>query len=428
MSHSRVVYKISEIPGFNKLFSETEAESETKGGDDSNTLKLCKTNIVTRNNKKYKIIRYDKNFLSVDLIPQTGLLRSVIVNENNNVVCFSPPKSFHFDTFVKENPEKTESIKAEEFVEGTMINVFWDSTSGLSGAWELATRNTVGGEVSFFASLDETKGKNTFRNMFLEAASKNNFELNMLNNNYCYSFVLQHPDNRIVVPFKTPQLYLVEVYEICNTEGGIINVLPANMEMVKNIGMWSQTTIRFPEVYDDWSTYDDLKSRFASMNTQYNVLGVVIRNISTGVRTKLRNPVYETVRQLRGNQPKLQYQYLTLRKNGSVKDFLNYYPEYKKEFAFFRKCLHEFTFALYENYKSCYIKKEKPLLEYADNFRTHMFAIHKKYIDVLRPNGLFVTNTVVIQYVNEMHTTLQMYSLNYNMRKRRRDFLMVDSS
>ena len=85
MSHSRVVYKISEIPGFNKLLRETEAEAEaeTEKGY-SNTLKLCKTNIVTRNNKKYKIIRYDKNFLSVDLIPQTGLLRSVIVNENNN--------------------------------------------------------------------------------------------------------------------------------------------------------------------------------------------------------------------------------------------------------------------------------------------------------------------------------------------------------
>jgi hypothetical protein len=164
------------------------------------------------------------------------------------------------------------------------------------------------------------------------------------------------------------------------------------------------------------------------MNTPYQVLGVVLRNNSTGIRTKLRNPVYENVRHLRGNQPKMQYQYLSLRKNGSVRDFLKYYPEYKKEFSFFRRGLHDFTHALYENYVSCYIKKEKPLIEFPENFRTHMFHIHKRYLDELRPNNMFVTNSEVIKYVNEMPTTLQMYSLNYTMRKRRQDFISVEAN
>jgi hypothetical protein len=45
---------------------------------------------------------------------------------------------------------------------------------------------------------------------------------------------LQHPSNRIVVPFKKPQLYLVAVYEIVNTEGGIINVMPIDMNIIKD--------------------------------------------------------------------------------------------------------------------------------------------------------------------------------------------------
>lgn len=417
---SSVFYKISDIPGFKTILFDNN-------GSDSNTLKLCKTNIVTRNNQQYKVIRYDKNFLTADLIPQNGLLRSVILNGNNKVVSFAPPKSYSWETFIKENPVKTESIFAEEFIEGTMINVFWDPTAGLSGAWELATRNSVGGEVSFFYSNERAKDAKTFRSMFLEAAVHNNFELNMLNNAFCYSFVLQHPANRIVVPFKEPQLYLVAVYEICNTEGGVINVQPSNMEFVKKMGFWEQTSIRFPECYDNWDTYDDLRTRFASMNTPYDVLGVVVYNKSNGARTKLRNPVYENVRHLRGNQPKMQYQYLSLRKNGSVGDFLKYYPEYKKEFSFFRKCLHEFTQGLYENYISCYIKKERPLIEFAENYRTHMFHIHKKYIDELKPKNLYVNNSVVINYVNDMPTTLQMYSLNYNMRKRRQDFIRVEN-
>ena len=46
------------------------------------------------------------------------------------------------------------------------------------------------------------------------------------------------------------------------------------------------------------------------MNTNYNTLGFVLINKVTGERAKIRNPVYEQVRQLRGNQPKLQFQYL----------------------------------------------------------------------------------------------------------------------
>ena len=194
------------------------------------------------------------------------------------------------------------------------------------------------------------------------------------------------------------------------------------------MGFWEQTSIRFPEKYNEWESYDDLKTRFSSMNTPYDVLGVVIYNKSTGIRTKLRNPVYENVRHLRGNQPKMQYQYLSLRKNASVGNFLKYYPEYKKEFAFFRKCLHSFTQALYENYISCYIKKERPLIEFPKNYRTHMFHIHKKYIDELKPSNLYVNNSVVINYVNEMPATLQMYSLNYSMRKRRHDFISVEKN
>ena len=171
----------------------------------------------------------------------------------------------------------------------------------------------------------------------------------------------------------------------------------------------------------EWSSYTDLKNNYASMNTRYDVLGVVIYNTKTGVRTKMRNPTYENVRQLRGNQPKLQYQYLSLRKSGSVGEYLKYYPEHKKEFSSFRDNMHKFTNTLYQNYISCYIKKERVLKEFPDNFRTHMFNIHRNYIDELKPNGGYVNNSFVINFVNDMPVTLQMYSLNFSMRQRKTD-------
>lgn len=413
------VYCLNSIPNFQDILLNESISEEMQ-----NKMRIKKGDFVTKNNTKYKIVRYDKDMLSFDIVKVTGLLRSVIINANNRVVSFAPPKSITFDSFSKAYPEKTDNIIAEEFVEGTMINVFWDETSGLSGAWEIATRNTVGADVSFYKSKDKSP---TFREMFLEAAQRINLNLNMLNPVYCYSFVLQHPNNRIVVPFKTSQLYLVEVYEIINTEGGVVNVFPSNLHAIKMFPCWSTTSVKFPQLCE-FSEYNDLKEQYASMNTSYDVLGVVIKNTGTGERCKLRNPVYEYVRHLRGNQPKTQYQYLELRKEGKVGDFLKFYPENKKEFSYFRDRLHDFTNALYQNYISCYIKKERPLKEFPDHFRTHMFHIHKLYTDELKSKNEYVNNTVIIKYVNELHPSLQMYSMNACLRKRRIDFIKVDST
>jgi hypothetical protein len=413
------VYCLNEIVGFSDMLL-----NESVGEDLQNKVRVKMVEYTTKSNNKYKVIRYDKEMLAPDIILSTGLLRSVIINNKNKVVSFAPPKSISYDSFVNKNSENSNSIVAEEFVEGTMINVFWDETSGLSGSWEIATRNTVGAEVSFYKSKEKAP---TFRDMFLEAAKKNNLELNMLNPMYCYSFVLQHPENRIVVPFKNAQLYLVEVYEIVQTEGGTVNVFPLDLNFVKTVGYWNTTSLKFPQVYE-FTNYDDLKETYASMNTSYEILGVVIKNKVTGERCKLRNPVYEYVRHLRGNQPKVQYQYLELRKEGKVGDFLKFYPENKKDFSYFRDRLHDFTNSLYQNYISCYIKKERPLKEFPDHFRTHMFHIHKLYTDELKPKNEYVNNTVIIKYVNGLHPSLQMYSMNSCLRKRRVDFIKVDST
>ena len=407
-----IVHYLSQIAGFTDLLL-----NEDSSGSVPN---LNKTECTTLNNQKYKVIRYNKTNLTFDIIPTYGLCRSVIVNSNNQVVCFSPPKSVKSDSFIEKYNIKNDTLIAEEFVEGTMINVFWDQNIGLSGAWEISTRNTVGAVSSFYKSPNSK----TFRTMFLEAAANNKLDLDTLHKNFCYSFVLQHPENRIVVPFKTPQLYLISMYIIDNSDKNDIKVYSVDKSNFLNLH--SNTTIKIPTVYN-WNTYADLVDKYASMNTSYDVLGVVVYNNETGERTKIRNPVYEEVRQLRGNQPKLQYQYLSLRKEGKVGDFLKYYPENKKEFSNFRDQLHLFTNTLFMNYISCYIKKEKPLLEFSEQYRTHMFNIHKQYLDDLKEKKMYVTNTVVIKYVNNIHPSLMMFCLNFQMRKRNVDFIKADA-
>jgi hypothetical protein len=260
--------------------------------------------------------------------------------------------------------------------------------------------------------------------MFVEACEANNFNFETLNKQYCYSFVLQHPDNRIVVPFTVPRLYLVEVFEIVQTDINV-EVIPQNIYAVRTNGEWSSTTIRFPDVYE-FKTYSELIEKFASANTPYDVMGIVIKNMITNERAKIRNPIYEEVRHLKGNQSKLQYQYLHLRKEGKLPEFLKFYPENKREFSECRNQVHMFTNMLHQNYLACYVKKEKPLGEYGAQFRTHMFKIHEQYINDLKPRGLFVNIVVVINYVNNLAPALLMHSLNFHLRKQKVDIIKAD--
>jgi hypothetical protein len=403
-------YNLSEISGFNDLLQPDYINTFS-----SNILKLNKIECRT-NNSNYKVIRYDKNFLCIDLIPTYGLCRSVILNSANQVVGFAPPKSLHADIFIQKYPENTNGIQAEEFVEGTMVNVFFDPCIS---AWEISTRNTVGATSSFYKS----SASKTFRQMFMEAACECKLDINKLEHELCYSFVLQHPENRIVVPFSKAQLYLVGVYKI-DRNNNSVDFFDAH-EYQYFFGELG-TTVKFPEIYK-FNKYSDLVEKYGSMNTSYDIVGVVIHNKETGERTKIRNPVYEQVRNLRGNQPKLQYQYLCLRKEGKVKDFLKFYPENKAEFSTFRDQVHLFTNTLYSNYVSCYIKKEKPLLEFSDQYRSHMFNIHQIYMNELREKKLFINNTIVQKYVNELHPSLLMYCLNFQMRKRNIDTIVVEN-
>lgn len=374
----------------------------------SNSLKLTEK-LWNYNDKVYKIIRYDKEYMTNDMIHTIGLFRSVIVNNENKIISFAPPKSLNLDAF-KTKYSELSNLVAEEYVEGTMINLFWNATE-----WELSTRSTIGGKIIFFQDYDKLI---TFRNMFIETCNETKLEFDNLDKRYFYSFVMQHPKNRIVKPIYEKMLYLVKVYKIENYK-----VIDINREFIHD-EYFNGTTVKLPEKYN-FTSYDDLESHHCSMNSRYDNVGVMLHS-NTGERSKMRNPSYEHVRKLRGNQPKLQYEYLSLRKTGNMKEFLKYYPEYKKEFNEYREQLHEYTTTLYYNYVSCYINKENPLNKFLPQFRTNMYNLHQTYINDLRPEKKHIAYKLVVEYVNNLHQSQQMHFLNYNIKKQHIDCLKAD--
>ena len=126
-------------------------------------------------------------------------------------------------------------------------------------------------------------------------------------------------------------LYLIKVYEIVNTEDGTVNtfIVELNDTFKNNTNL---THIKYPEIYYDWNTYDELKNKYASINTPYSNMGVVVYNKRSLVRSRMTNPNYEKVNSLQPDDLKNEYLYLHLKKEGKVDEYLNYYSKQKDKF------------------------------------------------------------------------------------------------
>ena len=372
--------------------------------------------IIVKQMDHLYVLKYNKSKLTTENVNTLGLFRSIIINEKGKIISFAPQKSLDFDIFSQSN--KYEDCFVQHFPEGTMINVFFDT---YIDDWQISTRSTIGAKCNF--NMDSNI---TYRYMFLDAMNHIGLEFEDLNKTCCYSFVLQHPKNRIVVPIKEPAIILTNRYKIENNEvfnnNSFNNPTKFNTLKMHNI---DDNNFKSSVKYTG-NNWNDLITHFFSENLSYQFQGIMIWN-NKGQRTKIRNSNYEKIKHLKGNSPKLQYQYYHLRQNNAVGEFLKYYPEYRKEFSDFRRELHKWTSQLYQNYINCFIHKEKPLKSYPYNFKTHMFKVHEIYLNNLKNENKFVNKSVIVEYVNNLPPPRLMYSVNHNKKQFDKDQKIVTS-
>uniref|UniRef100_A0A6C0LEF6 Uncharacterized protein n=1 Tax=viral metagenome TaxID=1070528 RepID=A0A6C0LEF6_9ZZZZ len=388
-----VVFHINNIPEFSQLVK----------NDASETLKLNKIIFKTKNNEYYTLIRYNKYLLTEDLISTVGLLKCLVLNSQLLAIGFAPPKALSYTTFLSRYPSNTSDIIAEEFVDGVMINVFWNPTLNLAGDWEIATRNSVGATILC--------GKKTYYSLFKETIQYVNLDVRQLNPLYSYSFVMQHQD--ISSSFTNPALYLIEMYEILQTPDKSILVFPLDQNKTRYCEYWKTTTVQFPALYD-FLSYDEMKQKYASITTPYYCKGVVIKNLKTYHRTKLLNPAYQYVKQIKGAGEKELYKYLYLRHYGKIKDFLqmNPNPNNTIKFSKFRSYIHEFSHELHRQYIACHVKKQIKKENVIKIYQSHLQNLHSMYMDQLRLEKGNVCRKVVKDYVNRLKPDTLLFCLN----------------
>ena len=395
------VYNINSIESANILKTST---------DDSTLHKNFSCKNWTFENDTYKLIKYNKKTMSEEQFPTIGLLRSVIT-KNGKTLCYSPPKSLRFDTFIKKYNEK--DCVAQEYIEGTMINLFYDSTAKDNmGDWQISTKSAVGADVGF--SIHKNKKICTFRNMFLDTCNHVNLDFEALSKNHCYSFVMQHPNNVIVSPVNEKKLYLISVYTIDNETLTVKEL--SKKQAIELMSSVSDCRVQHPHDYE-MTSYLTIKNKWASYDTTYTCQGIVIKHLESGERTKIRNPNFEYVKKLKGNQPKLLFRYLQLRQTRTIQKYLTYFPHDKAAFDIFRNQIHAFSEELHDYYLKYHVHKIIKLNEIPSHFKPHIYAIHGIYLNELRVKKYTVQKYIVIDYVNALPPARLMKSLNMPLQR-----------
>jgi hypothetical protein len=359
----------------------------------------------------YFLVNYDKKILQkrVDDGVEYGYeqyVRSVILNSDRKIVCFSPPMCEHMprskdDSCIKKALEFSKVKFAEEFVEGTMVNLFYNPSNDVQG-WEFSTRNTV----SPSEKRENGSGvvdKKCFRRMFFEACASVGLKFDDLSKEYSYSFVLQHPDNTIVAPVKSMALYIVGMYYI---DGMTV------YEMDRSVVKWSAfSSVRHPARFGlkNEEDFEKILNVWASNTSLYYYPGVMFRT-HEGARYKYRNPNYEFIKNAKGVE-KSQFIYFHLKKLEKLQSHFDRFPEDEVEFFRHQTNFYNYVHNLHQNYLECYVNKKKLLKEYAVEYKKNMFQLHEYYKTILKMTGKRVTMEVVIEFMNQQSLSSQLFVL-----------------
>lgn len=377
---------------------------------------------------KYVVLNNDSSMITFDN-DTLRLYRSLILDaETNQWVCFSPPNAMDWHAFAKKYPDD-QDLYVNEIMEGTMVNLFFDERRD---TWEIATRGSVGGNYWYYKtkySLDETthtlkpdgldkqNKQKTFRAMFWEALrGEENQVLNdhpviqQLPRDHTYSFVLQHPDNHIVLPITEPHLFLVGVFR--KVGDSAVEIL--SPVVYENWGCFTAGgIIEFPPRW----TIDYAKGDAFFPKTNEYAVGCMITHVKTGVRTTLSNPAYEELKKWRGNNPNLQYQYFCLGRAGQRDTFLTYFPRYTHLFRQFHRQYEDFVTRVHRAYYSYYVEKEGipvPKKYFLHASRLH----HQVYLPSLQePSKKIITRNVVKEYFEQCSPSDMLYYLHYDQRQ-----------
>jgi hypothetical protein len=330
----------------------------------------------------FAVVYYDKKRTDMTR-PDADAHRSVIWNKvTNTSVPVAPARGRSFNEAIADG---IKDFVVEEFVDGTMINIVWDS---VTSKWIPFTRTQIGATGHFF-------GTRPFAELFWEAFHNSVLMEVDLDKSVAYSWVLQHPEERIVAaaPYGIPRLFLIRCVSVVD---GSPADIPAHFQRFR------------PAVYPALKSLEDVKEFVVSQGKRQGAQfqGVCLK--TPEARYKLRTNEYDEARHLRGNQAKRPYLWLERWSEGRLPQYLRLYPEEACDAETVVNRFKDATQELHSLYLQVYRQKSLPLGQAPQKYRKLLWDLHQAGGGAYFPNAR--------AFMNTQETARKLWVVNYEER------------
>ena len=219
-------------------------------------------------------------------IPLVNECNGIILEKNTfKIICYTFNKCIDtIDLNIISQNINLNNLYYETAIEGTLIRLFY-----YNNKWNISTKKCID------ASKSKWLSEKNFAQLFYECVENYEFMQN-LNISHCYSFIIMHHENKIVVNYCNASAYHISTRDLNTLDEIDIDIgIPKNERI--NID-YNNFNNMVTQIYNDHSL---LYEGYIFIDTNYN-------------RWKIKNPYFNKVRNIWGNTNNRFYKYLEIRK------------------------------------------------------------------------------------------------------------------
>jgi len=351
--------------------------------------------VVEPKEGSFALVRYVKGKSNFAL-PHVRWCRSVVVEKDMRLpVSVAPPKASDFAEGTCD-----QATVAEELVDGTMMNAF------ICGAYDvhLATRSRLNATTKFYENGP------SFASMLDDALAATKVPslssiLPECKDSICRftSIVLQHPANRIVQKVSAPAFYIVHQGSV-TTDGTVTIEEDSSLFRCESSLEDSSFFQIQPYILDSVKGARTVQTWVAEKAQKHGFewQGLVLKD-GQGNRWRQRSEIYETVRQIRGNESAIEERFARLRKARTLDQYSAFFPEDRELLYTLEGRLRKNTRQLFQFYMDVFRARKTSFHALPWPYKHHVSVLHNYFKDTLRAKGQKVTFDEVVKYVNRLN-------------------------
>jgi hypothetical protein len=315
--------------------------------------------------------------------------RSVIKDNDRNVVCYSLPFTTEIENFEEDVDFNVEDYVLYPSLEGSLLRVFY-----YNDRWMISTNRRMDAFTSHWSC------KLSFGQLFMEHLSRiypnqlPEYFFSKLGKENVYFFLIQsNQENRIVCNIEFPLMYYIGKY--INGSPLIVDTLPFDED---------ESIPRVAPITANIDSFETMKAYIMDMINPMEEQGILMFHRHKNQQIKVYHPEYKRLWKVRNNVPSLQQRYLELRTQSQcdLDTFFMLYPKFRAVADRLEENILHMSKFIYNAYVSRFIKKQ--YISIPKELYYVMRLAHSWHIQDRNANKIYYQK--IVSFVNQQEPKL----------------------